>query len=138
MNPILRNTGAVIAGLVVGSVVNMSLINVSGSVIPPPEGVDITTMEGLKATMHLFEPKHFLFPFLAHAIGTLVGAWLAALIAVGNKLRSALIVGFFFMAGGIANVIMLPSPLWYSIVDIAGAYVPMALLGNRLVHRKQN
>jgi hypothetical protein len=135
MNPILRNVGAVIAGLIVGSVVNMSLISISGSFIPPPTGADITSMEGLKATMHLMEPKHFLFPFLAHALGTLVGAWVAAMIAVGNKLRSALIVGFFFMAGGIANVIMLPSPLWYSIVDIVVAYVPMALLGSRLSGR---
>lgn len=138
MNPILRNVGAVIAGLIVGSVVNMSLISISGSVIPPPAGADITTMEGLKETMHLMEPKHFLFPFLAHALGTLVGAWVAAMIAVGNKLRSALIVGFFFMAGGIANVMMLPSPLWYSIVDIVVAYVPMALLGNRLAYREQH
>ena len=64
MNPILRNILAVIAGIVIGSVVNMSLINVSGSVIPPSEGADVTTTEGLQAAMHLFEPKHYIFPFL--------------------------------------------------------------------------
>ena len=78
MNPILRNILAVIGGMLVGSVVNMGLIMVSGYIIPPPEGADVTTMEGLAATMHLFEPRHFIFPFLAHAFGTLAGAWLAA------------------------------------------------------------
>jgi hypothetical protein len=51
---IVRNILAVIIGIVVGSVVNMSLINISSSVIPPPNGVDVTTFEGLSATMHLF------------------------------------------------------------------------------------
>ena len=46
----------------------------SSSIISPPKGVDVTTMEGLKAYLHLFEPKHFIFPFLAHALGTFAGA----------------------------------------------------------------
>lgn len=55
---------------------------VSSSIIPPPIGVDNTTVDGLKTGIHLFLPKHFLFPFLAHALGTFVGALLAALIAL--------------------------------------------------------
>ena len=45
--------------------------------------------------MHLFEPKHFLFPFLAHALGTFAGAWLAAFIAASYKMRFALGIGIF-------------------------------------------
>ena len=129
MNPIVRNILAVLAGLVVGSIVNMSIIMISGSIIPPPEGADVTTVEGLKASMHLFEPKHFLFPFLAHAIGTLVGAFAAALIAANNKMRIAIGVSAFFLIGGIANVCMLPSPTWFTLVDLIGAYIPMGYLG---------
>lgn len=137
MNPTIKNILAVIAGLVLGSVVNMGIITISGSIIPPPEGADITTMEGLKASMHLFEPKHFIFPFLAHAIGTLVGAFVAASVAVGNKMRFALGIGLFFMAGGIANTLMLPSPTWYTIVDLVGAYLPMAYIAGKLAERKK-
>ena len=72
---------AVIAGVIIGSIVNMALVNAGPMLIQPPEGVDITSFEGLKASMHLFQPKHFLFPWLAHAMGTLVGAFLAAKIA---------------------------------------------------------
>ncbi|MBK6859353.1 MAG: hypothetical protein WBO44_13710 [Saprospiraceae bacterium] len=135
MNPILKNILAVVAGAVIGSVVNMSIIMMSGSVIPPPEGADVTTMEGLKAAMHLFQPKHFLMPFLAHALGTLVGAYIAARFAANNNMRFALLIGLIFLAGGIANVMMLPSPLWFTLVDLLGAYIPMAYLGGKFGNR---
>jgi len=137
MNPIVKNILAVIAGLIIGSVVNMGLIMISGSVIPPPEGGDVTTMEGLKETMHLFEPKHFIFPFLAHALGTLVGAFVASTIAANNKMKFAIAIGCFFLIGGIINVVMLPSPTWFAILDIVGAYIPMAMIGGKLAIRKK-
>jgi len=136
MNPIIRNTLAVISGLVLGSVVNMGIIMISGSIIPPPEGADVTTMEGLKESMHLFQPKHFLFPFLAHALGTLVGAIITAIIAANHKMKFALVIGVFFLIGGIINIVMLPSPTWFTIVDLVGAYIIMAWIGGKLVERK--
>ena len=129
MHPIVRNILAVITGIIVGSAVNMGLIMVSGSIIPPPEGVDPTDLESLKASMHLFEAKHFIFPFLAHALGTLAGSFLAALIAASHKMKFALAIGVFFLLGGIANTFMLPSPTWFTILDLVAAYIPMAWLG---------
>ena len=136
MNPIFKNTLAVLIGLFVGSIVNMAIILMSSSVIPPPKGADVTTMEGLKATMHLFEPKHFIFPFLAHAIGTFAGAATTALIADTRKTELALVIGSFFLLGGIVNVFTLPSPIWYNILDIVFAYLPMAYLARKLVVSK--
>jgi hypothetical protein len=136
MNSIIRNILAVITGIIIGSIVNMGIINISGSIIPPPEGADITTMEGLKTTMHLFKPINFLFPFLAHALGTLAGAILAAMIAANHKMKFALVIGLFFLIGGITNILLLPSPTWFAMVDIGGAYIPMAWMGATLVNRK--
>ncbi|MFT6996229.1 MAG: hypothetical protein ACJA1P_002977 [Maribacter sp.] len=132
MNPILKNVLAVVAGLVAVSIVNMGIVMLSGSIIPPPEGGDITTMEGLKATMHLFEPKHFIFPFLAHALGTLVGAFIAAKIAATRKMSMALVIGAFFLIGGSINIFMLGGPAWFTALDLAMGYIPMAYLGGRL------
>jgi hypothetical protein len=131
MKPLLRNIAAVLLGIVAGSVINMCLIMISGKVISPPAGADVTTMEGLKASMHLFEPQHFLFPFLAHALGTLAGAAVAATLAASRKVACAFVVGAFFLAGGIANAFMLPAPLWFDAVDLILAYLPMAWLGSR-------
>jgi hypothetical protein len=136
MNTTVKNILGVIAGVVVGGSVNMGIILISGSVIPPPEGADVTTMEGLEAAMHLFEPKHFLMPFLAHAIGTLVGAYIAALIASTKKMYFALGVGAWYLLGGTINVFMLPSPMWFTCVDLIGAYIPMAYLAGKLALRK--
>lgn len=132
MNPILRNILAVIAGVIVGGIVNMGLIMVSGSVIPPPEGADVTTMEGLKAALPLFQPKHFLFPFLAHALGTLAGAFLAARLAATHKMKFALGIAAFFLLGGLYNAFALPAPAWFIVLDLVGAYIPMGWLGGRL------
>ncbi|MCF8367206.1 MAG: hypothetical protein K9H16_15560 [Bacteroidales bacterium] len=137
MNSIVRNILAVIAGAILGSVINMGIIMISGSIIPPPNGADATTIEGLKASMHLFQPIHFIFPFLAHALGTFAGALTAALIAANRKMIIALVVGLIFLAGGITNILMLPSPTWFTVLDLAGAYLPMAYLAARLEQTKK-
>lgn len=137
MNSTVKNILAVISGLILGSAVNMGIITISGSIIPPPEGADVTTMEGLKDAMHLFQPKHFVFPFLAHALGTLIGAVLTALIAANHKIKFALGIGIAFLIGGIINIFMLPSPTWFTILDLAGAYIPMAWLGGKIALAKE-
>lgn len=136
MNPILRNVLGVLAGLIFGGVVNMGLIMLSPSVIPPPAGVNTADMESLKASMHLFGPEHFIFPFLAHAIGALTGAWLAAVIAASHKLKFAIGVSAFFMIGGIVNAFILPAPAWFIALDLVAAYIPMGWLGGTLAQRR--
>ena len=85
MKPVLKNILAVLGGVVAGGVLNMGIITVSGKIIPPPEGADLTTLEGLKAAMQIMEPKHFLMPFLAHALGTLLGAFVTAKLAATRE-----------------------------------------------------
>jgi uncharacterized membrane protein HdeD (DUF308 family) len=131
MKLVLRNALALIAAFIIGSLVNMAFIMVSGSVIPPPNGADVTMAEGLKATMHLFEPKHFIFPFLAHAVGTFIGAYVAGRIA-SRKMLFAMLIGIIFLIGGIVNVLILPSPAWFSAVDLLLAYLPMAYLAGKI------
>ena len=137
VNPVLRNVLAVVAGAVVGSIVNMGLIVIGGKVIPPPAGVDVTTMEGLKAGIHLFQPKNFVFPFLAHALGSLAGAYLAARLAASRKMAMALIVGVLFLVGGVINVMSLSAPMWFNVLDLVVAYIPMAWIGGRWAAGKQ-
>jgi hypothetical protein len=135
MPKFLRMFLAVLLGVVIGSVVNMALIKVSGKVIPPPTGADVTTMQGLKTSLHLFEPKHFIFPFLAHALGTFVGALVASFLAPAKSVFPAYVVGGLFLLGGIANAFMLPAPAWFIAADLILAYLPAAWLGQALAQR---
>jgi hypothetical protein len=52
-------------------------------------------------------------------------------------MRFALAIGIFFLIGDIAAVFMLPAPLWYNIVDLLFAYIPMAFLGGKLANAKR-
>ena len=117
MNPIIRNILAVIAGWLVGSIVNMGLIQ-TGHALMPIEGVDPNDMDALIAAMPTLSAEFFIFPFLAHALGTLVGAAVSGLIAANNKMRFAMGIGGLFLLGGIAVNIMLPGPMWFAVLDI--------------------
>jgi hypothetical protein len=135
MPVILRNMLAALAGLFLGSLLNGTIIHYSHLLIPPPPGVDLTTEAGLQNAMHLMQARHFLMPFLAHALGTLAGAMLAARLS--NALRPAMSIGVLFFVGGAYMVWVLPSPLWFNIVDLTLAYIPMAWLGYRLMSKKR-
>ena len=117
--------------------VNGALITLSPSLIPPPPGVDVTDAESLAASMHLFEPRHFVMPFLAHALGTLAGAFIASKIALSRKLLCALIIGLFFLGGGLWSAFLLKGPSWFLTLDLALAYIPMAWLGWKLAVGKK-
>jgi hypothetical protein len=135
MSKTLRILLAVVLGFVAGSIVNMALVMLGGRVVPPPAGADVATMEGLKAALPLFEPRHFVFPFLAHALGTFAGALVACLCTPGRRPGPAFVVGGLFLCGGLANVLLLPSPPWFSAVDLLLAYLPMAWLAGVAVRR---
>jgi len=134
MNNTLRNVLAVIAGWFGGSIINLGLVTLGHSVWPI-EGIDPNNMEALAEVMPSLEPKYFIFPFLAHAIGTLFGGFLASIFAASYNLRLAFIVGGVFLLGGIAANFMLAGPVWFTATDILLAYIPMAWLGGILALR---
>lgn len=135
MHPILRNILAVVAGWLGGSLVNMGLIQLGHSLLPIP-GVDPNDMAALAEVMPSLGAEYFIFPFLAHALGTLVGAFIAALIAANRKMIFAFIVGGLFLIGGVMINSMLPGPMWFILIDILLAYIPMAWIGGKMGIRR--
>lgn len=131
----MRNGLGLLYGIIVGAFVNGFIIQISGSIIAPPEGADLTTQEGLLEAMSRFEFRHFIMPFLAHALGTLSGALVASYIALSYRIVWSMLIGALFFAGGAMMVSMLPSPLWFDLTDLILAYFPMAWLGWRLTGR---
>ena len=115
---------------------NGALINVSNQIIPPPVGFDLKTAEGLQAAMPHMGPEHFLFPFLAHALGTLLSALLITRFLKSQQFVFSMMAGILFLLGGVSMVVMLPeTPIWFVLVDLIVAYIPMAYWGNRIAHR---
>ena len=110
----------------------MALITLGPSLIPPPPGEDVNNAESLSKAMHLFEPRHFVMPFLAHAVGTLVGALTAYLVAATYRAQIAYVIGAVFLCGGVAASFMIAAPTWFIALDLLVAYLPMAWLSSQI------
>ena len=132
MNDTARNVLGIILGVVIGGVVNGGLIVVGSMIIPPPQGVDMTTAEGLSAGMRLLGPMNFIAPFLAHALGTFAGALVAYFVAASHKSIAVYFIGGLYLMGGIAASFMIPAPVWFIVLDLVVAYLPMAWLALKI------
>ncbi len=111
-----------IFGILIGMLVNMGLIIIGGTILPLPENFE--PMNAIN-----WDIKYFLFPFLAHSIGTFSGAFIASKLSNNYHIIIPLIVGICFLSGGIYMVMILPAPTWFICLDLIVCYIPMALLG---------
>ena len=116
----------------------MTIIVVGPLVIQPPEGVDMSDMDKFADNLMLLKPINFVPPWLAHALGTLVGALIAAKVAASHKMKFAIGIGVFFLLGGIMMVSMFGGPVWFTVLDLIGAYLPMGFLGGMLGGAKKS
>jgi hypothetical protein len=131
MKTVLRNLLAVVAGLLVGGVVNLLIVKLGHATIPPPT-IDPAAAGNPAAGTSLLEARHLLFPFLAHALGTLAGALAAYLLAGSRPQVFAYLIGVAFLVGGITAATMIPAPGWFIAADLVLAYLPMGWLATRL------
>ncbi|MCA9065242.1 MAG: hypothetical protein KDA96_19370, partial [Planctomycetaceae bacterium] len=84
MRKTLKNMVAGVVGFLIGSVVNMTIVTVGPIIIPPPEGVDLSDMDRFAENLKLLKPANFIAPWLAHAVGTLAAAFVAATLAASH------------------------------------------------------
>lgn len=122
-------------GLVAGSIANMGVLQIAGLLIPSPvpEGASV---EEMAAYMVQFEWFHFIGPWLAHALGTLVGATIVRKWSSFPQAFPWVVAGFFFL-GGLSMVLLLPgTPIGFILTDLVGAYFPMAELSMLMIPRK--
>ena len=122
MKQALKNIAIVLLGIIFGMIVNIGLIILGGTIFPPSENFE--PMNAIN-----WDLKYFIFPFLAHSIGTLSGAFLVSHLSKKSSIILPLIVGVYFLSGGIYMVTILPAPTWFVLLDIILGYIPMAILG---------
>ncbi len=122
MKQVLKNIAIVILGIIIGMIINIGVIILGGIIFPPSE-----SFEPMNAIN--WDYKYFIFPFLAHSIGTLSGAFIVSKLSNRFSIILPLIVGFYFLSGGIYMITILPAPTWFILLDVILGYIPMALLG---------
>jgi hypothetical protein len=133
----IRNIAATFIAVFAGSWSNMGVLKLGANILPAPDGVDINNIESIKSNIHLYQPIDFLFPFLAHALGTFIAVVVFMLLAKTQyAFRYALAFASLFFIGGLSMVMLLPAPMWFNITDLLLAYFPMALLAYWLMNKK--
>jgi len=127
----LRKILAIIVGVLAGIAVITLVQQVSTMMHPMPEGVTMDDMEAFKAWVSNLPTSAYLMVILSYILGSLIGGFVATLIA-RFKFWPALVVGGILMVMGILNAVAIPQPLWVSIVSVL-SFVPAAWLGARMV-----
>ena len=136
MKPTVRSILAVLLGSLVTFVLIMGIEGISSVIYPLPEGVDPNDMEALKVAIPKMPLGGKVLVLISYAVGTFVGAWLAAWFARRAHMVHAMIVAGLFLAGDIVNLNQLPHPMWMAVVSLA-IFPVCALLGAGLAALKQ-
>lgn len=132
----IRNILSVIAGMFVGSAVNMALVMLNVYVLFPMQpGTDMHVPEQFNAYIATLPTAAFLVAVAAHLGQSFVGGWVAARLGTSRPMLLAMIVGVLTLVGGIMNWMTVDGPTWM-MIEIP-LYLVVAWLAGRMVQRKR-
>jgi len=131
MHPILKNSITVILGLVAGVIAISAGHLLSNQILPPPEGMDVSNMESFVANADKLTTGHWLLALLSHALGPLVSGFVAGKFLASQHTKILYGTGIVWMILGVINLMTLPHPMWFKIVDLL-MYLPMTFLSAKL------
>jgi len=121
---------ATFAGVIAAFISMMFLEGLGHSLFPIPFEVDPKNLEALAEKLHLIPMEMYLSVVFAHGLGLLIGLLIAKTIDKTSKISLYIISGFFLI-GTIANLSMIPHPMWFAIADIG----IVALVGFLMITR---
>ncbi len=128
----MKNVLATIAGFMAASLIVYLIEQLGWKFFPLPDSIDPMDAESLKQNIDLIPKGSMIFVIFAHAIGTFYGMILAGFISKKSLIPSFIVGGLMILAT-MVNLIMIPSPTWFIILDLIGVilaffYAILALL----------
>ena len=114
----VRNAAAAVTGLVIAFVLIMLIEKLGHFIYPPPADLDFSDPEALRPYIATLPFLALLFPMIAWVVATFAGTVVASKIGTANPKSFGIIVGGLVLAGTIANLVMIPHPLWFSLVSL--------------------
>ena len=124
----VRKVLAILAGLMIGSLFNWTLIKICDLIYGPKGGVDFSDQAAMRAYISSLPVAALLLVLAAHGGGSFVGGAVCAAVARQRWILGATLVGAPFLLGGIMMLRTVPAPIWFAVVDVL-LYVPLAILG---------
>lgn len=131
MNQAARSVLAAFTGIIVAVAIVWGVETLGHVVYSPPADLDFNDADAMRAYIETLPPGALAFVLFAWLLATFVGGWVAARIAKRRPLLFAGIVGGVILAAAVANLLLIPHPLWLTIAALVG--IPaMAWLASRL------
>ena len=124
----LRTILGIFAGVVLAFVVLMGLEMAGHAVMPPPPGLDPADPEDLKQMVASASMAAKVWVVFAWFVAVVVGGWAARRLS--RKAWAGWVIAGLIVLGGVANIMMIPHPLWMQIAAVAAP-----LLGGWIVTR---
>ena len=110
MNDSMKLAVGVVAGIVVAVACVFGVEMIGHSLYPPPPGLDLTKPEDMARLMEMVPAAALAFVAAAWFIGSLLGAWVANLIA--KRSLAGWIVALAVIAAGVFTMTQIPHPAW--------------------------
>jgi len=119
----MRKIIAAVVGIAVAVLTVMLIQWISHTVFPPPAGIDYEDAEQVAAYMAAAPIPALLIVAFGYMMATFDGVFVACLIARSQAHIYALVVGGMMLAATIANLLLIPHPVWFSATSIGGILV---------------
>jgi hypothetical protein len=125
--------------VVVGAMCGMILITLGEmwieTMYPLLPGTDKYDAESLAKSIKLMPDKAFIMLLVNYIVCSFFAGLIATLVSKREAMRPAVIVGLVLTLAGLYNVINLPHPLWFTVLNLI-VYMPFAYLGYLAVRKK--
>jgi hypothetical protein len=127
---VIRKITAVVLGIAVAIAIVAATEAIGHAVYPVPADLDVQDAVQFGNYLESLPFGAFFFVLAAWALATLGGGLLACFISREKPFVYAAIVGGFMLAGTVANLIMIPHPLWFSIIAVISISIMTYLAGS--------
>ena len=131
----IRSILSVVGGLVAAGIVVFIVETIGQKVNPLPSDFQMESREELENYISKLPLSVIILVLVGWLAGAFAGGMVTTLIDQPNGRRNSSITGGIFLLVCIANLFMIPSPLWMWIATLL-LVVPMVLLGKRVIRRR--
>ena len=130
-----RKIIAGIVGIFVAGALVWVVEKIGHTIYPTPADLDVGNTDVMRAYVDTLPLGALLTVAIAWFVGSLGGTFAACRIGSARPLVYLLVVGGMMFAGASFNLVIIPHPIWFSILGIVGIFVG-AWLGMTLGARK--
>jgi len=130
----LRNVLAALAGFIVALLVIAGVQYISSILFPMPEGIDLQSAEEIRQWVETLPIAALFLVLLSYALGSFLGGMAIGIIAKNKAVAIAIGVGILLTLAGISNLLVIPHPLWFTVINLV-LYVPLTIFGAKTAVR---